>query len=111
VGTPLTGDEVPGGTNAGEVAAIDLISVGAASRAIGYLYTTREGVTFVTDRPTSEAQLWDFAVMNAIVQVMGFVQENAFDPRDNGFVYFRVAWKPPVASQMNLTLTRCPPSP
>jgi hypothetical protein len=108
IGTPLTGDEVPGGANSGEVSAIDLIRLRGASRAVGYRYTTREGGMFVTDRATSQAQVWDYAVMNTIVQVMGFTNEIAFDPRDNGFVYYRVVWKPRIADNLTLELTRCP---
>jgi hypothetical protein len=111
IGTPLTGDEALGGDNPGEVATVDLIRARDASRAVGYRYTTRDGAMFVTDRATAQAQLWDYAIMNALVQTMNSFYENAFDPRDNGFVYYRVTWKFPIADRMNLELTRCPPAP
>ena len=109
IGTPLTGTDIPGETNPGDVVSVDLIAQAGAYRAVGYLYTTGEGATFVADRQIAQAQLWDYAVMNALVQSMSSFEGNAFDPRDNGFVAYRVTWNPVLARQMTLQLTRCPP--
>jgi hypothetical protein len=108
IGTPLVGDEVPNGPNLGEVKTIELIRVDDSPHAVGYLFTTRNGDLFVTDRQSSQALVWDYAVMNALVQAMGSILENAFDPRDNGFVYFRIVWKPQIATSLGLDRVPCP---
>lgn len=109
IGFPLTGEEIVGKINLGEVVAIDRIRSAAYARTVGFLYTTGEGRTFVTDRPLAHLQLIDLVVMNQVEQMMGFVLENAFDPRDNGFVYYLVTWNPQVAETMQLRLARCVP--
>lgn len=108
IGTPLTGTETAGQTNPGDVITVDLISLRDTARGVGYLYTTGDGQTFVAERANSQAQVWDYAVMNAIVQSMSSFIGNAFDPRDNGFVAYPVKWDTTTAEHLNLRLTRCP---
>lgn len=107
VGSALTGKEIVGKINRGEVTAVDRILSATYSRTVGFLYTTGDGRKFVSDRPTSHLKLVDLAIMNQVVQRMGHVHENAFDPRDNGFVYYLVTWKSQIAQTMHLRLARC----
>jgi hypothetical protein len=87
---------------------VDRIIVIATSRTVGFLYTTRDGSTYVTDRSSRAVTPGDLVVMNALVQRMGGLLENAFDPRDNGYVYYPVRWTAQAAKEFGLQLSRCP---
>jgi hypothetical protein len=106
-GSVLTGKESAAGQSRGDVVAIDRIINTSVSRTVGFRYTTREGRTFVADRPSAHVQTIDLAIMNQLVEAMGYFHGNAFDPRDNGFVYYAVTWKPALAKAMHLELVRC----
>jgi hypothetical protein len=105
-GMQLTGEERPG--NAGELRSVDRIVLTTTSRTVGFLYTARDGSTYVADRSSRMLASGDLVVMNALVQYMGGFLENAFDPRDDGYVYYPVRWTAQGAKDLGVQLSRCP---
>lgn len=106
IGMQLAGDERPG--NAGELRSVDRIVLTSTSRTVGFLYTARDGSAYVADRSSRMLTSGDLVVMNALVQYMGGFFENAFDPRDDGYVYYPVRWTAQRAKELGVQLSRCP---
>ena len=111
VGAALTGKEAAGRPNGGEVRSIDRIVYTPLSRTVGFLYTVDDRRLFVSDRESAQLTTRDLAIMNQLTQAMGAFKGNAFDPRDNGYVYYRVKWDRALANKMHLVLRRCDSTP
>jgi hypothetical protein len=109
IGAALIGTEEPGGENVGEVAAVDRIVAITPARTSGFLYTLRDGTTYVSARSATQLTNDDLVTMNQLLRAMGYAKDNTADPSDNGFVYFRIRWDPKVAKHLGVRLARCEP--
>jgi hypothetical protein len=105
---------------AGEIVRVDAIrripeeakpnpnSIVRPRQTIGYLYTLKDGRTYVADRGRADLTIDSLAIMNDVVNGMSKFSGNAFDPRDGGSTVYKVTWSAGAAKRLGLETAPCP---